>query len=489
MLHTRKLTHILFILVLIVSLFIPSVSSHAQNDNQLDLQAIDSFLQEQVKANRIPGMAVAIVQGDEVVFIKGYGEAAPGKPVTPQTQFYIGSVTKGFTALAVMQLIEQGKLELDAPVQKYLPWFEVADPEASSKITVRNLLNHTSGLGERGDPHVDAYTTSIEQEVRLLADVRPTAPVGSQYQYYNPNYRVLGLLIEQVSGESYDGYMDKHVFEPLDMFATTTDPAEAPDLAQGYCRAFGFALPRSQASARIPGAVSSGGIITSAEDLARYLLAQLHNRKADGGQMLAPESLVALRTPPEEIGSDEGMGWIVVENGNTLAFGGATEYFQSFVALGLKEEIGLVILYNQNSLENMLFENDSIRNGLLAFMNGKTPQRTSYGWIGWLLLTLAVLDLANHVRLFWMSPRWMQKTASQNRAWLWVKVLVGILVPLAVIFGLPWLVHATDGGAPNWVEPLEIIPDIAAWLLLGMSLNLIRSLIHAIALLRNTRKG
>ncbi|HMB25193.1 MAG TPA: serine hydrolase domain-containing protein, partial [Anaerolineales bacterium] len=415
---------------------------------------------------------------------KGYGEAMPGKPVTPQTQFYIGSVTKGFTALAVMQLVEEGKLELDAPVQKYLPWFKVTDLEASRQITIRHLLNHTSGLGERGDPHVDAYTTSIEEEVRHLADVRPIAPAGSQYQYYNPNYRVLGLLIEQASGESYSDYMDKHVFKPLGMLATTTDPAEASNLAQGYCRAFGFALPRSQASIRIPGAVSSGGIITSAEDMARYLLAKLHNRQADGKQMLDPESLTALRTPPDEIGSDEGMGWIVVENGNTIAFGGATEYFQSFVAVGLKEEIGFVTLYNQDSLENMLFENDSIRDGLLAFLNGETPQRTSYGWIGWLLLALAMLDLANHVRLFWTSSRWVQKTASQNRAWLWVKVLAGILVPLAVIFGLPLLVHATDGGTPNWVEPFEIIPDIAGWLLLGLSLNLVRSLMHAWALVR-----
>jgi CubicO group peptidase (beta-lactamase class C family) len=478
---------LIFILGLIASLFIPSFSGYARDDNQLNLQAIDSFLQTQVKANRIPGLAVAIVQGDQIIFAKGYGQAAPGKPVTPQTQFYIGSVTKGFTALAVMQLVEQGKLELDTPVQKYLPWFKVADPEASSKITIRHLLNHTSGLSEVGDPHVDAFATSHEEQVRLLADVRPTAPVGTQFQYYNPNYRVLGLLIEQISGESYSDYMNKNVFKPLGMLNTTTDPAEARELAQGYARAFGFALPRSQASIRIPGAVSSGGIITTAEDMARYLLAQLHNRQVNGTQMLDPKSLAAMRTLPAGVDTEYGMGWIVAENGNTIAHGGSTEYFQSFVAFGLKEEIGFVMLYNQNSMENMFFENDAIRNGLLAFLNGKTPQRTSYGWIGWLLLSLAALDLANHLRLFWMAPGWAQKTSSQNRVWLWVKVLIGILVPLAVIFGLPWLVHATDGGAPNWVEPFEIIPDIAAWLLLGLSLNLIRSLIHALVLLRTAR--
>src|SRR5512138_1914844 len=157
MLHLRKYIQLIFVLGLVASLLMPSFSGFAKSDPQLDLEAIDAFLQAQVKANRLPGLAVAIVQGDKIIFAKGYGEAARDKPVTPQTQFYIGSVTKGFTALAIMQLVEQGKLELDVPVQKYLPWFRVADPEASSKITVRHLLNHTSGLGERGDPHVDAY--------------------------------------------------------------------------------------------------------------------------------------------------------------------------------------------------------------------------------------------------------------------------------------------------------------------------------------------
>jgi CubicO group peptidase (beta-lactamase class C family) len=487
MLHTRKFTQLLFIFGLILSLFIPSVLSHAQSDNQLDVQAIDSFIQTQVKTNRIPGMAVAIVQGDEVVFIKGYGETLPGKPVTPQTQFYIGSVTKSFTALAAMQLVEQGKLELDAPIQNYLPWFEVADPKASSKITVRHLLNHTSGLTEKGDPNPSAYTSSLEEQARLLADVQPISPAGSRYEYYNQNYRLLGLLIEQVSGQSYGDYMRSNIFEPLGMTNTVTDPANATNLAQGYSRAFGFPLPQSQRY--IPGALPSGYLITTAEDMSQFVLAQLHNRKMNGEPMLDPKMLTLMRTPPVGIESEYGMGWLVMENGNTLVHGGALENFHAFVALGLKEEVGLVILCNQNSMENMLFENNAVRDGLLNFLNGEVPQKTSYGWIGWLLLTLATLDLLNHLRLFWMLPRWVQKTSAQNHIWLWIKVLIGILIPAAVILGLPLLMHAIEGGAANWVEPFKLMPDLVTWLLLGMSLNQIRSLIHTIALLRNTRKG
>lgn len=487
MFHPRKRMHLLVVFGLISSLFMPSLFGHAQGNNQIDLQAIDSFLQTQVKANRIPGLAVAIVQGDQIIFAKGYGGAAPEDPVTPQTQFYIGSVTKSFTALAVMQLVEQDKLELDTPIQKYLPWFQVSDPEASSKITVRHLLNHTSGLSEVGDPNASAYTSSLEEQARLLVDARLTAPVGSRYQYYNQNYRLLGLLIERVSGQSYDDYLYSNVLEPLGMTNTTADPAEASNLAQGYSRAFGFPLPQSQHY--IPGALPSGYLVSTAEDMARYLLAQLNNRQANGDQLLNPVSLAAMRTPPAGIGSEYGMGWMVMENGNTLAHGGALEYFQSFVALGLKEEMGLVILYNQNSLENMLLENNAIRDGLFDLLHGETPPRNSYGWIGWLLLILATIDLGNHLRLFWILPRWVQKTSSSTRLWLWIKVLIGILIPLGVIFGLPPLINALEGGAANWVEPFKLMPDLTVWLLVGMSLNLIRNLFHALALLRQPERN
>jgi CubicO group peptidase (beta-lactamase class C family) len=479
----------ILIFALIFSLFSPSISARARSESAAaagrpDVQAIDAYLQAQVKANRIPGLAVAVVQGDQVIFQKGYGEAAPGKPVTPQTQFYLGSVTKSFTALAVMKLVEQGKLELDAPVQKYLPWFRVTPSvPGDANISVRNLLNHTSGLSEQGDPNASAYTASLEEQVRLLSYVHPTAPVGSRFQYYNQNYRVLGLLLEQVSGQSYGDLLKTSIFTPLGMAHSATHPADAPALAQGYTRVFGFPLAQSQIY--IPGALPSGYLITTAEDMAQYLLAQLNNRQANGSPLLQPAALAQMRTPPAGIGSEYGMGWIVTENGNTLAHGGALDHFQSFVALGLKEEIGFVILFNQNSLENMLLENAAITEGMLNLLNGKTAQPVSYAWMDWVLLALAAADLLNQLRLFRGLPHWVQKTAKQPRLWLWVKVMVGILFPLAVIFGVPPLVHALQGGSANWLEPMKLMPDLTVWLLLGMGLNLVRSCIQAFCLVRS----
>ena len=123
-----------------------------------------------------PGLALAIVQGDQVAYVHGYGQAAPGgRPVTPQTPFMIGSMAKSFTALAIMQLVEAGKVELDAPVQTYLPWFRVADPQASAQITVRQLLNQNSGFsngsGLQEEMASDLSDTAIEAGVRRLAEM------------------------------------------------------------------------------------------------------------------------------------------------------------------------------------------------------------------------------------------------------------------------------------------------------------------------------
>lgn len=473
----------IFVFLLIFGLLVTPSYAQIQPGGGFDFSALDTYLQTQVKNNRIPGLAVAIVKDDQVVFIKGYGEASPGVPVTSQTQFYIGSVTKTFTGLAIMKLVEEGKLELDAPVQKYLPWFEVADEQVSKQITVRNLLTHTSGLSEKGDPNTSAYTSSLEEQARLLRFVRPNAAVGSTYQYYNQNYRLAGLLIEQVSGQKYADYLQSNIFTPLGMVNSVSDPANAPALAQGYSRVFGFPLPRSQTY--IPGALPSGYLITTAGDMARYLIAQINNKQVNGEPMLSAEALAEMRTPPAGIGSDYALGWVVMENGNTLYYGGALDNFQCFTAFGLKEKTGFVVLFNQNSIENMMFENSTIRDGLLNFLNGKTLQPVNYGWIGWVLLGLAAADLANHLRLFLNLPRWNKKLAGQTRrTWAWMRTLAGILIPLVIIIGLPLLVKILQGGSPTWTEPFKLMPDITVWLLLGLGLDLVRGIIRVYLLAR-----
>ena len=189
-----------------------------------DLPNIDSYITTTIQRNNIPGLALAITQGDQITFSKGYGTAGNGRIVTPDTPFYIGSQSKSFTALAIMQLVEQGKLDLDAPVQTYLPWFRVADPQASQKITIRHLLQHTSGLSEAGYVSNFPPDTDLETLVRDLSRAKIGAPVGTKMQYFNPGYDTLGLIIETVSGQSYGDFINEHIFAPLKMTNSFTDP-------------------------------------------------------------------------------------------------------------------------------------------------------------------------------------------------------------------------------------------------------------------------
>jgi len=480
-LHQRVIS-LLFASFLLAGMVFTGVSAEYRTDDKPDVQAVDAYLREQVTINRIPGMAFAMVKDGRVIFTGGYGNAAPGKPVTPQTQFYIGSVSKSITALAVMKLVDRGKIDLDEPVQTYIPWFTVADPEASKQITIRNLLNHTSGLAEKGDPNAAAYTASLEEQVRLMQYAKPLHKPGTTFEYYNQNYRILGYVVEVVSGQPYGEFLRENIFLPLGMKDTATNPADAPELAQGYSRFFGFPLPQSQEY--IPGGVPSGYMITTADDMSKFLIAQIDNRQPNGDPLLSPESLALMRTPPAGIESQYGMGWMDIDGGQTYAHGGAIHYFQAFEAINVKNRTGIMALYNQDSMENMMFENSSINTDLIGFMNGEKTVPANKAWAGWILLLLAAADMANHVRLFRMLPYWLVKTAKQPRAWLWVKVAMGILIPLVVIFGLPALMNALEGGAPNWIEPYRLMPDITIWLLTGMALNFMRSIWHVILLLR-----
>src|SRR4051794_13597799 len=154
-------TFTLYLVSMVLLVAAATSIARAQTPTQPNFDAIDHYILDEMNATRLPGLALAIVHGDQIVHIKGFGRAdSSGGVVTAQTPFLIGSVTKSFTALAIMQLVEAHKLDLDAPVQHYLPSFQVGnDPVASQAITVRHLLHMTSGI-----PTMDGTTQSMRDD-------------------------------------------------------------------------------------------------------------------------------------------------------------------------------------------------------------------------------------------------------------------------------------------------------------------------------------
>ena len=173
------------------------------------MASIDAYIENHMAEIQIPGLALSIVHNDEIVYTQGYGVADPdGTPVTPGTPFILGSTSKSFTALAIMQLVEAGRIELDAFVQTYLPWFTMAGPEAAALITVRHFLAQTSGLsGPVSDKDLvnpDVSEGALETHIRELADYKLARPVGESHEYNNTGYDILGLIVQAVSGQSFE---------------------------------------------------------------------------------------------------------------------------------------------------------------------------------------------------------------------------------------------------------------------------------------------
>jgi CubicO group peptidase (beta-lactamase class C family) len=283
--------------------------------------------------------------------------------VTPQTPFQIASLGKLMTGVVIMQLVEQGKLELDAPVQRYLPWFRVADEVASAQITVRHLLYHTSGLPEtvgmeyalRGDNRPDA----LEARIRELSSVQLNRPVGASYEYANTGNMLLGLLIEQVSGQPYAAYLRTHVFAPLQMQGAFTelDEAKAHGLVSGYRYWFGLPLPGEMALDRaiLP---AGGSMSASVEDLTHFLIANLNGGRYGAASILSPAGIAEMQRGVALIKSDIGaaeefyaMDWGVSHIGDVdvVMKGGDNPDFKTNMVLIPERRLGMVVLINTNS--------------------------------------------------------------------------------------------------------------------------------------------
>jgi CubicO group peptidase (beta-lactamase class C family) len=173
-LHTKNAIRP-FVLIICVLVIAYSTPTGAKTQDTLDVASVDAYIESHMAEHQIPGLALSIIHNDEIIYTQGYGVADPdGTPVTPETPFILASCSKSFTALAIMQLVEAGEIELDAPVQRYLPWFTMAGPEDAALITVRHLLAQTSGLsGPVSDKDLvnpDVSEAALETHIRELAD-------------------------------------------------------------------------------------------------------------------------------------------------------------------------------------------------------------------------------------------------------------------------------------------------------------------------------
>src|SRR6185295_2428813 len=180
---------------------------------------------EAISKGRLPGVAIGVVKNGKMIYAKGFGVSKLGAdtPITSRSLFHMASVTKTFVATAIMQLIEQGKVDLDAPLTKYLPYFRMND-ERYRQIKIRQMLSHTSGIPDVTDYHWDKpeYDAgALERFVRSFSNQKLIFNPGEKFAYSNAAYEMLGDLIAKVSGESFEDYVQHQILTPLGMKDST----------------------------------------------------------------------------------------------------------------------------------------------------------------------------------------------------------------------------------------------------------------------------
>jgi len=420
---------------------------------------IDDYLREHLERSSIPGAGYAIVDHGRIVHMNAFGVAGPnGRPMTPQTPLYLGSVGKTFTALAIRQLINAGKLELNLPVVRYLPDFTLADDGAARLITIRQLLDHTSGLGNQdgNDPaFYDPEATNADL-VRLMAAYRTNRPVGTAFEYSNLNYIVLGRVVEVVTGMAYADYVEQNIFAPLDMHHSFADEANAVEdgLSAGYRYYFGLPVPVDLDEPA--GAIAAGFLMSSAEDMAHYLISFSGHGTYDGVTVVNPGG----RSRPEDPQLVYNIDWLTQAEAkrisNTETHSGGWLNYSAGIAFMPAEQIGVVVLANANPSQWMPVKDAfALTYDVLRLYTGNPPGPStlplrSLYVVADVILALVALFVFYRINSLRTWRRDLSEKGLAAGAWL-PSLCFDLVLPLFILLVLPGLILASSGRInPVW---------------------------------------
>lgn len=272
---------IAFVLTILILFSEFATQSYALSDSQS--AAIQALLDDACRISGVPGMSISILADDEVFyFSSGYADREKGLTASENTLYELASVSKAFTGMGILLLEEQGLLSMTDSVQKYLPWFTLkyqGKPVDMQSLTLNNFLHHTSGLTNgRHTQNIPQGNTPdlLQKTVEMLADAELAFPPGKQYNYGTVNYDVLGLVIEIVSGQSYEDFMREQVFQPLSLHQTYVykdDALATRQVAQGYRSSFFMTTPYN--APEYAGNKPAGYLISCTKDMARWMGIQM----------------------------------------------------------------------------------------------------------------------------------------------------------------------------------------------------------------------
>ena len=348
-------------------------SAHAQTPNSSLHDTLEARSLAFFKSSGTPGLAVGVWKNGTVIYARGFGVMAAGaqQPVTPQTVFHMASISKTFVATAVMQLVEQGKVQLDDPVTKYVPYFQLKDPRYKV-ITVRQMLSHTAGMPDVTDygwdkPQYD--DEALERWIRGLKDSTLIAKPGEKWQYSNIGFEVLADLIAIVSAESFEGYVQRHILTPVGMVHSTflmTD-VDSANLATGH-----ESGPKGQERQAFPYNRRHAGSSTmhsNVEDMLRYGAVHAGRGTLDGKRILQSATYDTMWTAQVDISAryldmmkrmrmnlplrkvEMGLGWFLMgyDGFHVMNHNGGDRGFRSSLLVSPDRQTVVVVFVNSGA--------------------------------------------------------------------------------------------------------------------------------------------
>ncbi|MEM3577169.1 MAG: serine hydrolase [Candidatus Bathyarchaeia archaeon] len=359
-----------------------------------EFDKLESFIFEKVSASHLPGLSIAAVKENEVAYSRGFcfRDLEYGLRATPETLYGVGSVTKSFTALSIMQLAENGKLSLDDAVSKYVP-LELKPMGVSAKVW--HLLSHASGIpalayaealiryltgaGDKWVPiasHEDIIT--FMREANEWALTKP----GERWFYLNEGYVILGYIIEKLSGMNYEDYVREKILKPLRMsrsFFKKADVEADPNVAVPYI------ITRDgecKKSVHPYGVYADGGLISNVLDLAKYIMMYLNRGSYEGATLLSSEGIEEMEKPrvslPLQVFGGESYGYGLMVNPNffgkkLVGHGGSVLVYTAYVGYIPEENVGIAVLANGSG-----YPLSQIGLYGLALMIGESPENLPF---------------------------------------------------------------------------------------------------------------
>ncbi|WP_316571421.1 serine hydrolase domain-containing protein [Neobacillus sp. YIM B06451] len=461
---TKKFSYIFLFIILLTTIFHHPFSVSVQAAESFNTEDIDEFVTAYIDRNGLPGASIVVVKDGELVYEKGYGHDSKGNPITEKSLMRIGSASKSFTAFAVLQLVDEGKIQLDAPVINYLPEVKLNDPRWKD-VTIRQVLSHTSGIP---NPTIVPPASTLKAGVERVNDWKLQSNPGEKYYYSNANYWILAFLVEKVSGMEFSQYLKQKVFSPLGMndSLTTVNTGDfVKGLPKGHVTAYGTAMPWTELEAMNTGA---GSIISTASDMGKWLSMQTNEGKTETGEQLLSKKLLEESYSPQLGSKKYGLGWELSSpdvKPTRISHSGVETTYQT--QQDIIPSSGYAVAVLLNSFTPTLEHAYEISSGIIQLTEGQEPEIKAPvpTIIDLSLGVITLIYLILGIRGILRSKKWSAKR-KKHPAWKFILRLVPQLVPTILIGWLFFIVPTLQNNSSTTLDAFGLFP--AAMVLLGM---------------------